>query len=160
MDLRILRSPASVLAVLMSLASTVCACGPSRFQGASTCAPPRLTVRVGSSAHEAGSCAGMYRYLGLVKLEVGDAITAEIPQPRPPGALPESSAPGVVAVVSRASNGRKETLKAVGKGTAVLIVRTPVCQPRYFVTTPSPQVVGSKAASGPCRIMQVEVTDS
>jgi hypothetical protein len=98
----------------------------------------------------------MYRYLGLVKLDVGDAITDEIPQRRPRGALPESS----VSVVSRSSNGRRETLKAVAKGTADLIVRTPVCQPRYFVTTPSPQVDASKAASGPCRIMQVEVTGS
>jgi hypothetical protein len=85
MDLRTLRSRASVLAALTLMASAICACDPGGHQGASTCAPPRLTVRVGSTRHEAGSCAGMYRYLGLVKLDVGDAITAEIPQRRPRG---------------------------------------------------------------------------
>jgi hypothetical protein len=102
----------------------------------------------------------MYGYLGLVKLKVGDIIAAKIPRSRPSGALPESSAPEVVSAVSRSSNGREEKLKATAKGTASLVVQTPLCRPENFLATPSPQVVGSKVASGPCRIMQVEVSGS
>jgi hypothetical protein len=84
-------------------------------------------------------------------------IKAETPRPHRPGVLPESSAPAVVSMVARFSHERAERLQAVAQGTADLIVCTPLCPPQNFVTTPSPRVGGSKAVSGPCRIMRVEV---
>src|SRR3954471_2371098 len=141
---------------LLVLAATACGCGHGRV-GGSSCAPPTLEIKVGSSTQEAVGCAGVYLYLGLVKVRVGDVIKAQTPRSHRPGVLPESSAPAVVSMGARSSHGRAERLQAVAKGTADLIVRTPLCPPQNFVTTPSPRVVGTKAVSGPCRIMRVEV---
>ncbi|GLY79172.1 hypothetical protein [Actinoallomurus iriomotensis] len=158
MDVRNSRSPLGCAAVLIGVAGLAYACGPDRFRGASSCAPPALEFHVGFSTRQTGGCAGVYGYLGLVKLKTGRVLTAEVPGSRPAGPLPESSAPAVVSVVSRSSNGHTEKLKAVAEGAADLIVRTPICHEEDFVTTPSPRFVGSKAVSGPCRVLRIEVT--
>jgi hypothetical protein len=151
------RSPACAAALVFLLGAVTGACGA--HQGASSCAPPMLTIEVGSSSREAGSCPGVYRDLGTVRVKVGAVITAKAHTPDGgPPVLPESTDAAVVAAVSRSANGYHEKLKARAAGTTTLIVRTPLCPPQNFVTTPSPRVVGSKTESGPCRIMRIDVT--
>lgn len=150
-------SPTCTAAIVLLFGGLACACRTGG--GGYSCAPPMMTIRIGSSSREAGSCPGMYRYLGTAQVKTGDTITVDIPRSRHLSipALPDSSNPAVVAVVSRSTNGHHEKLKARTAGTASLIVRTPLCRPENFVTTPSPRIVGSKTASGPCRIMRIGV---
>jgi hypothetical protein len=154
MNVRTLRLSAGLATALMLMAS-VSACA-----GASSCAPSMLTIRIGFSSRESGSCAGVYGYLGVTRMKVGGSLTADIPRSRELGALrlPESSDPAVVSVISRSANGHHEKLRAIAKGTATLIIRTPLCPPEHFVATPSPRFVGSQAVAGPCRILRIVVS--
>jgi hypothetical protein len=148
---------AIVVAIL--LLGAVCACDAGASRGWSSCAPPLLTLRIGSSSRHVGSCAGQYQDLGSVKLTMGDTITADIPRTHDLGAvaLPQSGAPAIVAVVSRSADGRHERLRAIVPGPAALFVRTPFCSPPNWVNTPSPPA-GSAVPWGLCRILHIDVT--
>ncbi|GAB3969998.1 hypothetical protein GCM10029978_042470 [Actinoallomurus acanthiterrae] len=152
-------SVAARLLTAVVLLSSVTGCEDGAERGASSCSPPMLTLKIGSSTRQLGSCAGQYQDLGSTTLKPGGTITADIPRSRRLGALalPQSSAPAVVAIVSRTPDGRHERFRAMAPGAAVLLVRTPFCSPPNWAGTPSPPG-DSEVPWGLCRVLHVDVT--